>query len=97
MTNKETHPSAATLEQVKEKTDCDTSSSMPHYNTDSESKQLKVSDFLGGDRQTAITGRKLGEMMNVDPRTVQAMIERERRSGALSCGFAAWILGNYKP
>ena len=50
---------------------------------DQSTRQLKVADYLGNSLQTAITGRKLGEAMGIDTRTVQALIERERRSGAL--------------
>ena len=85
MTKKEKAPtSAATLTgAAAETTACRASIPMFDCTTAAAGRQIKIADYLGHSRESAITGRELCALTRLDHRTVRAQIEQERRAGAL--------------
>jgi len=54
---------------------------------------LKITDHIPYGRANAISMRELSERLHVDPRTVRALIQRERERGTPIC--TDWERGGY--
>lgn len=54
---------------------------------------MNILDYVPVGRINAIPMRELSERLNVDPRTLLALIQRERENGALIC--SDWEQGGY--
>ena len=54
---------------------------------------MNLIEFIPRGRSNAIAMRELSERLNVDPRTLRALIQREREKGAPIC--SDWERGGY--
>lgn len=54
---------------------------------------MKILDYIPVGRNNAIAMRELSKRLGVDPRTLRALIYRERRHGAAIC--SDWERGGY--
>ena len=56
-----------------------------------------IYELLGQGRENAKTARELAKVLAVDPRTVQRIVESERRHGAPICASTFQPCGYYRP
>lgn len=54
---------------------------------------MKILDYIPVGRNNAIAMRELSERLNIDPRTLRALIQRERERGEPIC--SDWEHGGY--